>query len=323
MPASATCDKLRTLFRKPDLPLGCRSARWKGPGTQCWANIAYGDLAPMPAQYSVDDFCDSVYERAVKQRRAVDRMRTLTTYPCRTHIEEKIVQSGVRNMVDGPRSNYQTKLIGRRPGLASSWRPACSEYSEAARSPALFSMAIKRSMDELKFACASRIRSSVRPSTQRGMAVPPGGAELAATPQSGSHGGDRNLLCSTGSIPCMASPIFGALQYTETRPFQADLVEHLTACAGGASASATAPNPYPFSTNSRITWANTRRTLTRRWPLARAHDLDFLRRDVEPLFHHPAGHSAPKWTRKSRILGHIGVAHGRAVSGAARILMKA
>jgi len=42
-----------------------------------------------------------VYERAVKQGELL-LIEDLATYPCRTPLEEKLVQSGVRNMVVAP-----------------------------------------------------------------------------------------------------------------------------------------------------------------------------------------------------------------------------
>src|SRR5262249_40582878 len=73
----------------------------------------------------------------------------LTTYPCHTPIEAKIVQSGVRNMVVAP-LYYQDTVIGTldlvspHPGDLH----ALNTLKLREVLP-LFSMAIKRSMDEL------------------------------------------------------------------------------------------------------------------------------------------------------------------------------
>jgi len=89
-----------------------------------------------------------VYERAVKQGELLI-VEDLTTYPCRTPLEEKIVQSGVRNLVVAP-LYYQDALIGTldlgspHPGDLH----ALNTLKLREVLP-LFSMAIKRSMDEL------------------------------------------------------------------------------------------------------------------------------------------------------------------------------
>src|SRR4029077_10102955 len=88
------------------------------------------------------------------------------TYPCRTHIEEKIVQSGVRNMVVAP-LYYQDELIGTldlgspHPGDLH----ALNTLKLREVLP-LFSMAIKRSMDELN----TRVRAVI---TEQCLAIHP------------------------------------------------------------------------------------------------------------------------------------------------------
>src|SRR5207245_9668614 len=94
------------------------------------------------------DVCDSVYELAVKQGELLI-IEDLATDPCRTPLEEKLVQSGVRNMVVAP-LYYQDALIGTldlvspHPGDLH----ALNTLKLREVLP-LFSMAIKRSMDEL------------------------------------------------------------------------------------------------------------------------------------------------------------------------------
>ena len=89
-----------------------------------------------------------MYERAVTQGELLI-IEDLTTSPCRTPLEEKIVQSGVRNLVVAP-LYYQDTLIGTldlgspHPGDLH----ALNTLKLREVLP-LFSMAIKRSMDEL------------------------------------------------------------------------------------------------------------------------------------------------------------------------------
>jgi hypothetical protein len=89
-----------------------------------------------------------VYERAVTQGELLI-IEDLTTSPCRTPLEEKLVQSGVRNMVVAP-LYYQDALIGTldlvspHPGDLH----ALNTLKLREVLP-LFSMAIKRGMDEL------------------------------------------------------------------------------------------------------------------------------------------------------------------------------
>jgi GAF domain len=143
-------DKLRILFRRPELQFGL--AAIEGDRVLYLNHGARTDQACIFANsvhHRRQDFAGTVYERAVGEGRPVI-VRDLTTQARRTSLEELAVQHGVRALLVAP-LYYQDELIGTlalkspRPGdFDATHFPVLDEVLP------LFSMAVKRSVDELE-----------------------------------------------------------------------------------------------------------------------------------------------------------------------------
>ncbi len=143
-------DKLRILFRRPELQFGL--AAIEGERVLYLNHGARSDQACIFASsvhHRRQDFAGTVYERAVNEGRPVI-VRDLTTQARRTALEELAVQHGVRALLVAP-LYYQDELIGTialkspRPGdFDTTHLPVLNEVLP------LFSMAVKRSVDELE-----------------------------------------------------------------------------------------------------------------------------------------------------------------------------
>ncbi len=151
-------NRLRTLFRRPELLLGLAAI----DGDRVLV-LNYGIrhehacIFADSSHYRVSDFAGSVYERAIKSGQPLI-VRDLTTLPSRTMAEEEAIQSGIRNKIVAP-LYYQDKIIGtlslgsRKPGdLDATHLPKLHEVLP------LFSMAVKRSMEELN----SRVQTEIK-----------------------------------------------------------------------------------------------------------------------------------------------------------------
>ncbi len=143
-------DKLRILFRRPELQFGL--AAIEGDRVLYLNHGAHTDQACIFANsvhHRRQDFAGTVYERAVSEGRPVI-VRDLTTQLRRTSLEELALQHGVRALLVAP-LYYQDELIGTialkspRPGdFDATHLPVLNEVLP------LFSMAVKRSIDELE-----------------------------------------------------------------------------------------------------------------------------------------------------------------------------
>ncbi len=142
-------EKLRTLFRRPELRVGLAALEGDqvlvlNYGARCEHACIFADST----HHSTAEFAGSVYERAVVQGSPLV-IEDLGATPDRTPIEDEIIQSGVRNLIVAP-LHYQDKVIGTlelgspRPGdLDVTHLPKLQEVLP------LFSMAVQRSMEEL------------------------------------------------------------------------------------------------------------------------------------------------------------------------------
>jgi GAF domain-containing protein len=141
--------RLQALFRRPDLRLGLAAI----DGDQVFLlNSAYrlehGCIFADSSHHRLGDFAGSVFEHACEQGRPLF-IEDLATYPQRGAHEEVFLRAGARNMVVAPLF-YQEALIGTlhlsspRPGdIGPAQAMALDEVLP------LFSMAVKRGMDEL------------------------------------------------------------------------------------------------------------------------------------------------------------------------------
>src|SRR5438552_14290484 len=141
--------KLRTLFRRPELRFGLAALN----GDQVLilnygAKNEHACIFADSRHHTKEEFKGSVYERAVHQGSALV-IEDLTAMPGTTAVDDEIVQSGARNVVVAPLL-YQGRVIGTfelespHPGdLNATHLPKLHEVLP------LFSMAVQRSMEEL------------------------------------------------------------------------------------------------------------------------------------------------------------------------------
>jgi hypothetical protein len=150
--------RLRTLFRRPELRLGLGAI--DGPRVLILnydATHEHQCIFADSKHHQISDFVGSVFERAVKSGQPVI-VGDLAELRSRTPVEEQIVASGIRGMLVAP-LHYQDKIIGT---LTLESPNACD--FDATQLPKLnevlplFSMAVQRSMDELN----ARIQTEIK-----------------------------------------------------------------------------------------------------------------------------------------------------------------
>jgi hypothetical protein len=150
--------RLRTLLRRPELRLGL--AAIDGDRVlmlNYGARLDHACIFADSAHHTVGEFSGSIYDRAARQRHPliVDDLAALEN---RTTVEDEILGSGVRCMVVAP-LEYQDQLIGMLElgspvpeDLSPGHIPKLGEVLP------LFSMAVKRSMEELE----TRIQAHIK-----------------------------------------------------------------------------------------------------------------------------------------------------------------
>lgn len=162
-------ERLRTLLRRPQLLLGLAAIEGDqvfllNNGCTLERHCIFADSD----HYSTADFAGSIYTRSVQEGRLLI-IDDLTSYPARSAIEDAIIQRGVRNLVVAP-LHYQDELIGTLdlgspiPGDLN----AISAIKLGEVLP-LFSMAIKRSMEELNHTVQAIIKekyTAIHPSVE-------------------------------------------------------------------------------------------------------------------------------------------------------------
>jgi len=141
--------RLRTLLRRPDVRLGLTATEGDrvlelNSGASCEHACLFADSV----HHSLADYKGSVYQRASLEGRPLF-IEDLAAYPERTVVEQNMLDKGIRSLVVSP-LRYQDATIGTlvltspRPGdLNSMQAPRIQEVLP------LFSMAVKRSADEL------------------------------------------------------------------------------------------------------------------------------------------------------------------------------
>jgi hypothetical protein len=142
-------DKLRTLFRRPELRFGLAAL----DGDQVLvlnygAESEHACIFADSRHHTVEEFRGSVYERAVKQGGPLI-VEDLTEMPGRTPADDEIIEWGLRNIIVAPLF-YQDKVIGTLE--LGSPRPGDLDWTHLPKLMQilpLFSMAVQRSMEEL------------------------------------------------------------------------------------------------------------------------------------------------------------------------------
>jgi hypothetical protein len=141
--------KLRTLFHRRDLRLGLAAIEGdRVLSLNYGAKLAHSCIFADSVHHKLSEFAGSIYMRANLEGKPLF-IEDLATYPERTRIEDSMIENGVRNIVVAP-LHYQQQTIGSlslsspNPGdLSALQAPKLEEVLP------LFSMAVKRSMDEL------------------------------------------------------------------------------------------------------------------------------------------------------------------------------
>ncbi|MGH7346558.1 MAG: GAF domain-containing protein, partial [Candidatus Rokuibacteriota bacterium] len=151
-------DKLRTLFRRPELRFGLAALDGDqvlvlNYGAECEHACIFADSR----HHTVEEFRGSVYERAVVQGSPLI-VEDLTEMPGRTPADDEIIEWGLRNIIVAPLF-YQDRVIGTLE--LGSPRPGDLDWTHLPKLLQilpLFSMAVQRSMEELN----SRIQAFIK-----------------------------------------------------------------------------------------------------------------------------------------------------------------
>jgi len=109
--------KLRTLFRRPELRFGLAALEGDqvlilNYGAECEHSCIFADSRHL----STSAFTGSIYERAVVEGKPLI-IEDLTAWPGRTAVEDDIIGSGLRNIIVAP-LHYQDEVIGTRSPIA-------------------------------------------------------------------------------------------------------------------------------------------------------------------------------------------------------------
>ncbi len=142
-------NKLRALFRRPELELGLAAIDGDRVLTlQFGTRFEHACIFADSMKQKVADFAGSIHERAAREGRPII-VEDLQNHPDRTHVEEKLLAAGYRSVVVAPLF-YQGQLIGGlklvspTPGALN-----VTHTPQLLQILPLFAMAVKRSMDEL------------------------------------------------------------------------------------------------------------------------------------------------------------------------------
>jgi len=276
--------KLRTLFHRPELRLSL--AALEGNRVlmlNSGHRLVSACLFENSVHHTVADFAGSIFERAVVRGEAIF-MEDVAATPVRTPIEDAILKKGMRSIVVAP-LYYQHQAIGTlslsspNPGdINALLAPRLSEVLP------LFSMAVKRSVDELH----ARVQAVIK---EKATAIHPvvewrfrqAVLESLERPQSG---GELPPIVFRDVYPLYAVCDIRGSATHRTAAIQADLVTQL-GLAREVLRAAHAARPLPIldQLSDRIDVS-----------ASAIHDhlqsgdemsvMAFLKGDVEPLFDH-------------------------------------
>ncbi|RMF88568.1 MAG: GAF domain-containing protein [Nitrospinota bacterium] len=277
---------LRTLLRQPHLVLGLAAIQ----GDQVFllnygCHIEQSCIFADSAHYRFSDFHGSVYEQAVRQGKPLV-IEDLATYAHRSSIEEEILRQGIRNMVVAP-LYYQDELIGMLElGSPHPGELNAINVLKLQEVLPLFSMAIKRSIEELN----TRVQAIIKEQCTAIHPVVEWRFQQAAlnflARQKAGRGGEMEPIVFDEVYPLYGVSDIRGSSTQRNAAIQGDLVEHLK-LARAIIRLARTHRPLPFldeliyRIDKHITQIES--GLSSGDELA---TLDFLRRDVEPLFPH-------------------------------------
>ena len=276
--------KLRTLLRRPELCFGLAALQ----GEQVWllydeAEIAYHCIYADSKHYTRSELAGSVYERVFTHGELV-LIEDLTTYAPRSAVEDMLVQQGVRNLVVAPLL-YQNTVIGALelfsplPGSLHAMNTV--KLQEVLP---LFAMAVQRSMDEFD----TRLQAIIK---EQCTAIHPT-VEWRFRQAAMRWGEQRKHGAMVEMEPIVFDEIYPLYGVSDIRgssvhrnaAIQADLVTHLE-LARDILQRGYAYSPLPLLTAlSFHACEHVARLEAGLGASDEAMVLDFLRRDVEPVF---------------------------------------
>ncbi len=280
--------KLRTLLRSPQLRLGL--AAFEGERVLSLtdaAQLSHSCIFADSVHATLNDFSGSVFQRASLEGKPLF-VQDLAAYPHRTSIEEGMLKSGVRSIVIAP-LRYQDQVIGSlalsspKPGeLNPLQAPKVAEVLP------LFSMAVKRSLDELD----NRVQAFIK---EKATAIHPvvewrfrkavlNGLERYTTGRAGS--GEMEPIVFRDVYPLYAIADIRGSSTQRTWAIQADLTTQL-GLARQVLLAARAARPLPIL--DQLTHRIDARLGELELSLRSGDEMaviGFLRSDIEPLFDH-------------------------------------
>src|SRR5262245_8555918 len=282
-------DRLRAYLRRPGLELGLAAI----DGDQVFLlghgeRLEHGCLFADSKHYHRRQFEGSIYDRAV-QRGETLVVEDLQAWPGRTAVEDYLLEHGMRSIVVAP-LHYQDKIIGvleltsdkagdLNPMLAFRLREVLP----------LFSMAVKRSMDELD----TRVQAGIK---EKCTAIHPvvewrfRRAVLDTIERAGADGEiDLGPIVFEGVHPLYALADIRGSSTERARGIQADLLEQLRLArevvrAGHGARALPALDELGYRIDKHAGKIET--------GLSAGDEVGviaFLRASVEPLFDHVAG----------------------------------
>ncbi len=279
-------ERLRALLRRPDLTIGLAAMQGNqvfvlNYGGQCKSDC----IASHSRTYSISDFAGSIYERAVTKGETIV-IEDLTTYPDRTSVEDEMIQYGVRNMVVAP-LYYQDELIGtldlKSPNPGDLNELNCMKLVDVLP---LFSMAIKRSIEELNHRVQAVIKekcTAIHPAVEWRFQK----AAISLIQKQ-----DAGIVAEMEPIVFdEVYPLYGVtdIRGSSTQrnaAIQADLIDHLS-LASEIVLLARSQQPLPFL--DELAYRIDKKIAKIVVGLSSGDEvtiLDFLNREVEPLFDH-------------------------------------
>jgi hypothetical protein len=277
-------DRLRTLLRRPDLMVGLAAIKndevlLLNNGCELSHSCIFTDSRRLP----ISEFKGSVFDKAAEGE-GILTVRDLAGDPSFTRVDKEIIEFGIRSMMVAP-LRYQGDLIGAL-NLGS---PNPDEFGPGEKLVLgqilpLFSMALKRSLDELEHNVEAVIKqkcTAVHPSVEWRFR----GAALRHLERFGNgESSDLEPIVFRDVFPLYgASDVRGSSE-ARNRAIQSDLVEHLD-LALQIIRSAAEARPLPIL--NEVSHRTERHLDTIRNGLGSGDQtsiLKFLRNELEPLF---------------------------------------
>lgn len=284
-------ERLRILFRCPDLVAGLAAVHddqvlLLNVGCDLSHNCIFSDSRHVP----ISEFQGSVYERASMEKRVL-LIRDLLSQSSRTRAEEEVLKGGGRCLMVAP-LYYRGKLIGTLD-LASTnpdeFRPMDAFLLE--QIVPLFSMALKRALDELD----NQVQGIIK---EKCTAVHPT-VEWRFREAAFAHLDRLRMGLASDLEPIVfrdVYPLFGVSDIRgssegRNRAIQADLEEHMKLALGVVRS---AEEAKPLAILQEVTH-RLHKQLERIQAGLRSGDeasiVGFMQREVEPLFSHLRGFS--------------------------------